>query len=319
MSLSKVSIIIPLFNAINCIADTLDSINNQSHTNLEIIVIEDGSTDGSFEFLESVQFKYNLILKKNKGKGACAARNYGFELATGDYIQYLDADDILSPNKIKAQLELAQRYGKETIYSCSWLHFNTTIQDANIKRQAIDKDYAKPYEWLNDAWLGKGMGQTSIWLTHRDLIAMSGGWNESLSINQDGEFFSRILIRAKAIKFVDQSYVYYRIGNSTSLSQSSKYKESKAESLLKSYSLYHEHAIEFNIIDTVKEGLATNYLSFIYIYYNYFPDLILTAQQQFHALGYKKMWPVGGHNFKRIAKVIGFKNALALKGVFKKQ
>ena len=87
---------------------------------------------------------------------------------------------------------------------------------------------------------------------------MSGGWNESLSINQDGAFFSRILIRAKAIKFVDQAYVYYRIGNSRSLSQSRKYKESKAASLLKSYSLYHEHAIEFNILYTVKDGLATH-------------------------------------------------------------
>jgi glycosyltransferase involved in cell wall biosynthesis len=316
MSDLKVSIIIPIYNSINFIAATLASIDKQTCKRLEVLVIDDNSTDGSFEFVKGLK-KENLILKKNKGKGACAARNYGFELATGDYIQYLDADDILSPNKIKAQLELAQLYGKETVYSCSWLHFHASIQDVKIKRQPIDKDYANPREWLSDSWMGKGMGQTSIWLTHRSLIEKSGGWNESLKINQDGEFFSRIILASQGVKFSDNALVYYRRGNSNSISQANTYSEEKASSLLMSYVLYKNNAQQFDSLEELRRGLAHNFLIFIYQYYDYFPKLVQNAKHEFYSLGFSKMWPVGGAKFRNIAHVIGFQNTLKIKNFIK--
>ncbi|WP_179333440.1 glycosyltransferase family 2 protein [Winogradskyella costae] len=314
--MSLVSVIIPCYNAMPYLKDTLNSILEQSYKAIEIIVIDDGSSDGSFEYIESLNMP-NLIYAKNIRKGACSARNYGFELSTGKYIQYLDADDVLSPTKIETQLKLAEVYGTETVYSCSWVHFENEIIDLEIIRQAIDKDYKKPYQWLNDSWLGKGMGQTSIWLTHRSIIEKSGKWDESLKINQDGEFFSRVLLVAKQIKFSDKALVYYRKGNCSSISQSNKFTEQKATSLLKSYSLYKSSAIIHNKLEELKEGLGQIFLEFIYQYHSYFPELVEKAKQEFFALGYNKMWPVGGNKFKKLASIIGFKNTLKAKKIFR--
>ncbi|REE27448.1 glycosyl transferase family 2 [Winogradskyella pacifica] len=310
--MSLVSVIIPCYNAMPYLKDTLNSILEQSYKAIEIIVIDDGSSDGSFEYLESLNMP-NLIYAKNIRKGACSARNYGFELSTGEYIQYLDADDVLGPNKINAQLKLAAVHGNESLYSCQWFHFKDSIENAIMKTQYIDKDYSEPYQWLIDSWLGKGMGQTSVWLTHRNIITKTGGWDESLRINQDGEFFSRVMFNVKEIIFSKDAFVYYRMGNASSISQLNKHSNIKAESLLKSYILYKNHAVTFNAIESVKEGLANNFLTYIYRYYNHFPELVKQAENEFTNLGYKKMWPVGGKRFRQLANIIGFKSALLLK------
>lgn len=312
----RVSVIIPCYNSKEYIEDTLNSVYNQSYDNVEIIIIDDGSSDGSFEYLTSLE-NPNLIVKKNIEKGACAARNYGFELATGEYIQFLDADDILSPKKIEAQVKLAKTYGKANVYSCQWFHFKDTIDKAIIKKQIIDKDYNKPYKWLNDSWHGKGMGQTAVWLAHRDIIEHAGRWNENLSINQDGEFFCRVLLNANSIKFSDIGNVFYRIGNQKSISSNDVLGQNKAASLLLSYKLYIESTKAKEVFTEVKKGLANNLLDFIYRYYNVHKELVEEAQKMFYELGYKKMWPVGGENFKRFANILGFKRTLRLRSLIK--
>ncbi|MCK0123646.1 glycosyltransferase family 2 protein [Gelidibacter sp. F2691] len=316
MSDLKVSIIIPCYNAKAYIKDTLNSVYNQNYSNTEIIVIDDYSTDGSYEYVESIK-NDTVILKRNERKGACAARNYGFELASGDYIQYLDADDILGVTKLDAQLKLVSKYGRNFVYSGEWIRFIEVINEMDTNIQIINKDYDKPCEWLNESWSGHGVGQTSIWLTHRSLIEKAGPWNENLLINQDGEFFSRVLLNASGIKYSANSRVYYRSGNLNSISQSKKLSKSKSESLLHSYCLYKKTSEKFNVLEELKNGLGNNFLHFIYEFHDLYPDLVLEATSQFYNLGHKKMWPVGGDKFRTIAKLIGFKNALLIKGKLK--
>ena len=96
-----VSIIIPAYNARRLIGESIDSVLNQTYSNCEILVIDDGSTDGTRAFLQhryGDQIRY--IYQKNQGRGA--ARNYGLRLARGKYIQFLDADDLILPDKIRA-------------------------------------------------------------------------------------------------------------------------------------------------------------------------------------------------------------------------
>ena len=308
----KVSVIIPVYNAEKYIEETIDSVLNQTYEPIEVIIIDDHSTDASYN--KALNFKSERVhVHRNLRKGACAARNYGFEMSTGDYLQFLDADDLLSSDKISAQMNLVEGYGKNVLYSCIWGHFETHVEHSTLKNQAIDKDYQEPYLWLKDSWKGGGMGQTSIWLIHRDLIDASGVWDESLLINQDGEFISRVILNADQIKFSDNGVVYYRKGNPNSLSQSYNYSEQKATSLLHSYSLYKENALNHERLEVLKEGLAQNFLMFIYQFYNQFPDLVKTAEDEFYDLGYKKMWPVGGKNFIKLAKIFGFKNILKLR------
>ncbi|WP_298780254.1 glycosyltransferase family 2 protein [uncultured Polaribacter sp.] len=312
-----VSIIIPLFNSKCFFEDTILSAINQSYPLIEIIIVDDFSTDGSFEIAQKYQ-SYNVILKKNKTKGACAARNYGFELSTGDYIQYLDADDILHPSKIENQLQLFEQFGDEILCSGVWGRFYNSIDTVKWGNQIINKNYDAPVNWLIDSWNGNGMGQTSIWLTHRTLIEKAGEWDESLLLNQDGEFFSRVLLNAKTIKFCEGAKVYYRSGNLNSITRKNSFGELKAISLLHSYHLYEKNCKDYIDSNKLKKSLANNYLSFIYQFYPLFPDLLEKSEESFYHLGFKKMWPVGGEKFKKMARIIGFKNLLAIRELLRK-
>lgn len=311
-----ISILIPCYNTEKFISDTLTSVINQSYKNLECIVVDDHSTDTSVEIIEKYckKFPGKIKLYSNPGSGACAARNYAFEKSNGDYIQYLDADDLLTPNKIENQIALFTKYGDHIITNCKWGRFTDNPNEVKWEHQAINHDYDTPTDWLTDSWMGKGMAQTAVWLTPRHLIEKAGPWDESLAINQDGEFFCRILMQADGIKFCEDAGVYYRSGLSNSITQKKNTSKIKAESLLKSFQSY-ERLLSLKDNETVRKAIGNNYLNFMYRYYDYYPDLTLQAEKAFWNLGLKKMWAVGGNNFKFIAKTIGFKPAIQLKSI----
>ncbi|RYZ94782.1 MAG: glycosyltransferase family 2 protein, partial [Sphingobacteriaceae bacterium] len=116
-----VSIIIPLYNAEDHIAETIRCTAGQTWQNKEIIIIDDGSADNSVAVAKA--FESDLIkVYSQANKGASAARNTGLKYAKGDYIQFLDADDMLSPDKIEQQVtKLRDAPGKVAV--CSTIHF----------------------------------------------------------------------------------------------------------------------------------------------------------------------------------------------------
>ncbi|WP_075602795.1 glycosyltransferase family 2 protein [Saccharicrinis aurantiacus] len=308
-----VSILIPLYNSELFITETIQSVLNQTYTHWECIIVDDGSTDNSYNIAKGFESD-KIKIYQQVNSGACVARNLAFEKSKGEYIQYLDADDLLSPNKIEAQLKLLSDK-PNSISSCTWGRFYNSIEDVKWEQQTINKDYTSPINWLIDSWNGLGMAQTSVWLTLRLLIEKAGPWNEKLMINQDGEFFSRVLMQADSIMYSDNSKVYYRSGISTSISQG-KINEVKAASLLASYLLYKKTVTKYldNLI--VRKALANNLLNFIYQNYEFYPHLAFKAENEFKALNVGKMWSVGGKRFKQFASIVGFKNALRLKSVF---
>lgn len=315
--INKVSVIIPVFNAQEYINETINSVIKQTYEGpIEIIIIDDHSTDNSFQIVREFESD-SIIVKKNPKKGACAARNYGFELSTGDYIQYLDADDLLSENKIEQQLKLAKLYGPYYVYSCGHIRFNKNIDEQIWQNRYVDKDYENPKLWLLDCWMGKGVGAIHSWLISRDLVNLAGPWDEKLTLNQDGEFISRVLLNAHGIKFSERARVYYRSGITNSISQNDKFGKEKAQSLLNSYISYKESSIMHNSLESLKVGIGHNFLMFIYQYFGRFPDLTDLATKEFYSLGFDKMWPVGGDNFKRLVNLIGFNHALKLKRLLK--
>ncbi|RXJ46039.1 glycosyltransferase family 2 protein [Gelidibacter gilvus] len=307
-----VSVIIPMYNSSEFIKETLNSVSDQTYKDIEIIVVDDNSTDGCFELVNKLN-RPNLKLVKNPRKGACAARNYGFEISKGEYIQYLDADDLLSPNKIHDQMNLASKFGLNAIYFCEWIRFVGFIDEYATNHQFINKNYDQAYMWLNDSWSGKGMAAVHSWLVPRQIIIMAGQWNEDLLINQDGEFFTRVLVNASSIKYATSAKVYYRSGNPDSISQSQNTSWVKADSLLNSLILNKKTCSDYGLTDELKEGLGYTFLNFIYRNFNVHSDLVAKAKFHFYDLGYMKMWPVGGENFKKGAKLIGFLPMLKIK------
>lgn len=105
---NAVSIIVPVYNAKRCIADTIMSIKEQTYTDWELLLVDDGSTDGTIDIMASfADDKIKIITNKNK-KGAAGARNTGIEAASGRYIAFLDADDLWLKDKLESQVAFSK-------------------------------------------------------------------------------------------------------------------------------------------------------------------------------------------------------------------
>ena len=111
----KVSVIIPVHNSSKYILECLNSVINQTYRNLEIICIDDKSTDNSVELIKSINDRRIKLIELNTNSGAAVARNKGIDASTGDYICFLDSDDYWKPRKIEKQLRFIKN--KVFIYS----------------------------------------------------------------------------------------------------------------------------------------------------------------------------------------------------------
>src|SRR5712664_2592403 len=118
-----VSILIPAFNAQAWLADTISSAIGQTWPRKEIIVVDDGSTDQTLSIARQFASKHITVITQ-ANQGAAAARNKALSLSHGDYIQWLDADDLLAPDKVARQMEaLNCAESPRTLLSSSWGHF----------------------------------------------------------------------------------------------------------------------------------------------------------------------------------------------------
>ena len=123
MSIYVVSIIIPTYNRAHLIGETLDSVIAQTYDKWECIVVDDGSTDYTEELIELYCEKDSRIQyhhrPKSRSKGANACRNYGADLSAGEFLMWLDDDDLLHKGKIERQIDLAKCH-PYSIITCSW-------------------------------------------------------------------------------------------------------------------------------------------------------------------------------------------------------
>ena len=310
----SVSIIIPNYNNSLYLGDCIESCLNQGLEDYEIIVVDDHSTDGSLQVLEKYQRHNPYIIRvyTNKNKGACAARNYGYELSKGEFIQFLDSDDLLSKNKINTQLNLLKQRPK-AIANCGWIHFVEKPYDKDYRPQIIDKSYSNPLSWLIDSWNGGGMGQTGCWLIPRTLIKKAGLWNETLLKNQDGEFICRVILQCNSIEFSSSNFVYYRKGIN-SVSNRSNF--SAAKSVLESYKAY-EIILKKEDNHRIRTALSKNYSSFIYLFYNRYPSLRTKAIQNIKDLGCEVRVCFSMNILDRLSQIIGLSNTMKLRKIFK--
>ena len=204
-----VSILIPAHNSEDSIGDTLRSALGQTWLNTEIIVVDDGSTDRTAEVVRRFEGDgVRLVLQRSQG--ASAARNKAFSLSHGDYIQWLDADDLLSPDKIATQVNwLSTHGGKRTLVSCAWGKFLYRYYRAKFVPTALWCDLS-PVEWLLRKMGQNIYMQTGSWLVSRELTEAVGPWDTRLSVDDDGEYFSRAIMASDGVQFVPEGKVYYR-------------------------------------------------------------------------------------------------------------
>jgi len=308
-----VSIIIPVFNKAPYIRETLDSALGQTYPNIELVLVNDGSTDGSLAILEGYQSKFpeKVKLINQANGGVSKATNVGIQASNGEYIQFLDADDLLSPDKIENQIRLLSGKSPLIIASCEWVNFKDDLTISPGFPYGVFADFGSGLEWLLHSWNNMEMMADSSWLTSRILIETAGPWDESLIINQDGEFFARVLMRSKMVVFDAKSRVYYRSLEEGNVSRQKTFKAAK--SLLDSFYCYQREILNFENSVRIRMALKRVYLKFIYDIYPLYPDLLQEANDLIKKLGIKEQTLIGGPKFQQITKLIGFRKALWLK------
>jgi glycosyltransferase involved in cell wall biosynthesis len=212
-----VSILIPAYNAEKWIGDTIRSAIKQTWPRKEIIIINDGSSDNTLSVAKQFESRSVKVLAQ-ENRGASAARNKALSAAQGDYIQWLDADDILSPDKISNQLKKnADDRDSCILYSSACGRFYSHYQMAKFTPDFCWQDLA-PRDWLITKFTHNISMLPQAWLVNRRLTELAGPWDERLSLDDDGEYFCRVVSKSEEVKFIPEAKSYYRRGNFSSLS-----------------------------------------------------------------------------------------------------
>jgi glycosyltransferase involved in cell wall biosynthesis len=310
-----VSIIIPVYNAEKHLAETIQSALSQTLANKEIIIVDDGSVDNSVQIAKGFESDAVKIITQ-KNKGAAAARNAGLKIAKGDYIQFLDADDLLSPDKIQSQIACLN--GSVThLCTCKTVHFNDGENHLTGKQNSdwFNTDSDNPVDFLTKLYAGKevmsgygGMITIHAWLAPRQVIDKAGLWNEPLSLDDDGEFFCRVVLAADGIKFSDTGLNYYRkFSHMQSLSAQTNRKN--MESAVLAIDLKHSHLKKKTDDPIVDRIFARNYWWAGVMAYPQFKDVSKHCIETAQELGYTGEKYVGGRGGHLLAGIFGWKTA----------
>jgi len=263
-----VSILIPAYNAERWIKQTLESAVRQDYPNKEVILVNDGSSDRTLEIAKTFESGSVKIINQENVGGA-GARNNALKHAQGNYIQWLDHDDLLASNKISEQMEVVESIGSDRILlSGSFGTFYFRPEKARFERSELWRD-SSPLEYFytkfeQDDWI-----HTTCWLVSRKLTEAAGPWWDIRSPDDDGEYFCRAVASSGGIRFVPAARSFWRIGNDASFSYIGQRSEKSLRAMLQSTFRCIEH---FRALDD-SERCRTACVTFLrnrLIYY--YPD-----------------------------------------------
>jgi glycosyltransferase involved in cell wall biosynthesis len=190
------------------IGETLDSILNQTRPPDEIIVVDDGSTDGSIDILKKFQPRVTLLTQENAGPAA--ARNRGFSASRGRFIQFFDSDDLCAPNKIEVQLTAMLDTGADVAYS-PWLQAElrdglALYREPALQQRSLPSNHPAEYFFVR-SWV------TTLQpcLFRREILQKAGPFSEDLKPSEDSELLFRILLAGAKLVHVPDTLVLYRL------------------------------------------------------------------------------------------------------------
>ncbi|TXE17124.1 glycosyltransferase family 2 protein [Psychroserpens burtonensis] len=279
MSHPLVSIIIPTYNSKAYVQEAAASALSQKYKSIEIIVVDDGSTDDTRDLFPEFEAKGIRCFYIDNG-GASNARNYGLEKSSGDYIQFLDADDILEPTKIEKQLNLMRLHKADLCYS-PWVIFENDISDAHKQFRFSYLDHSLKRTG-QEIMISYGMDNwfilTVAWLVKKDLIEKAGFWNPAKCPNDDGEYFSRALFWSEHVVCCNEVLSFYRKTANDSLSKLNS--ETKIEASYKSFKQIESLLLTCRNDKLMSYPKRMFYMQYKLVKSNY-PDLAKRAAKNF--------------------------------------
>ncbi|MBG9909773.1 glycosyltransferase family 2 protein [Bacillus paranthracis] len=214
-----VSVIIPSYNPGELIEFAVKSVENQTYANKEIIIIDDGSTDGTLDWLESNKSRFKYVTQKNSG--ASSARNNGVNIAAGDFIAFLDADDIWFPDKLEKQMGVFKEEKDISFVFSNGLiiHDDIEVDSISLEKHAKVFDlYTLPPRIIDFDWNFRIHSVPTSSLLVRKVNFMKVGGFPSLVQGEDFALIQLLLTYNKGYAFKEPLMCYRRHQNNTSSS-----------------------------------------------------------------------------------------------------
>lgn len=193
-----VSIIIPAYNAEAFIGETIESILAQTYHNIEIIIVDDGSTDRTAEIVQRYDPPIKYYYQKNSG-GCSVPRNHGIIQSTGRFVSFIDADDIMLPDRIESQVDFLNHHSEIGLVFCDYRnffndeqsplsHFQTCPRLSSILRnqEEVEIGNARPYLAYEN------FGIAGSFMLRRELLAYVPGFEPTLKASEDFHFYYRL-------------------------------------------------------------------------------------------------------------------------------
>lgn len=292
---SLVSIIIPCHNAGRWVAETINSAIDQTHPNMEVVVIDDGSTDNSYEVIKG--FGDRVRCESQPNRGACAARNRGAQISTGEFLLFLDADDLLHPETVERQLSVLEGKPNGIAMCLRWDVPADTAPWSTCPTipETAPETFDSGLEFLIAAGMNEiqavrdlspsfrvGHCSTTCWLVPRKIFDEAGGWDEELAICQDNDFALRLCLNASSVTSHSFIGYQYRAPGASSISQG------RSARHLKSFLQYCERRERALGVDNSLEArivAAKTYYRLLEVADKLDPDIARVAVSRIKSLG----------------------------------
>lgn len=316
-----VSIVIPVYNGATHIEETLRSALAQTWPDIETIVVDDGSQDSSVATVRRI-FGSRIRLIEEPHRGAAATRNTGLAAARGSWLQFLDCDDLLAPDKIERQMRAAP------LQPCA-----RTLLMGRFARFLASADGTRNYLWPDGLyrpdfpahwplwrsaapidcllqWWNERLETTPLpWLIPVSLVAAAGPWEaQPLSRCDDFEWLTRLILHSDAIVHTPDAHAYYRNQVSGSLSSSGRARRpQELARQLEAYKLCARHLREAEDSERTRRARAALLMNFAYDSYASAPKPANEAARLARSLGAPLPDCPGGRISRLLAKVFGWR------------
>lgn len=308
-----VSIVMAAYNAEEWIETALKSVLAQTYTPLEIIIVNDGSTDQTAAILGSYQESHGISVITQVNQGQSAALNNGFAISKGCYVKFFDSDDIMSPEMIERQVSALEINPGKLAFGI-WGRFGNDPSEIVFAPHPGWHDGA-PIDWIVETWTDtEPMYQCGLFLIPRKLIDRVGAWDHRLGLINDFEFFTRLILNSQGLVFTPDARLYYRSNFAGSLSRQKSAKAIASGVLSCQLAVQYLIAAE-NSVRTRR--VAADILKVcVFSFYPACSEKAAQLMAQVDKLGGSSLLPGGGRIFRLVSIVFGWRIALYLRRYF---
>lgn len=291
------SVIVPVFNVDKYLKKCVESIISQKDADFEIILVDDGSTDGSLDLCDKYAKKYSNIITIHKENGGLSdARNAGIKMAKGKYILFIDGDDYISPDSLKAIAEVIENGNYPDIVCLELMKFFDCSKEIVAMGDGVDKRIDqllddKLFEYL--AELPKYPASACTKAIRRELFIEHDLYFTKGLLSEDLEWCIRLFLAAKTFRYCPNRYYFYRQARNGSISNTSS--EKKVMDILSTFQKWTSYCN--NLSNNAKKKMVSSYMEYIF---------------RFLLLGYENVSKANRKIFKRKIKngswILGIRN-----------